>query len=97
MNLKNIVLGKKKDSWFKLDPETGKKQQVLGWDDHSTTCPLDTKKVVYIGKTQYNLRMVDGKKPDTKWNVTLFAYSSNTMSNEELNNYGKLKTKVIVW
>lgn len=82
-------LGKKKDSWFKLDPETGKKQQILGWDDHSTTCPLDTKKVVYVGKTQYNLRMVDGKKPDSKWNVTLFVYSSHAMSNEDLNNYGK--------
>lgn len=33
--------------------------------------------------------MVDGKKPATKWNVTLFVYSSNPMSNEELNNYGK--------
>lgn len=84
-----LILGKKKDSWFKLDPETGKKQQILGWDDHITTCPLDTEKVIYIGRTQYNLRMVDGKKTGNKWNVTLYVYSATTMDKEELSNYGK--------
>lgn len=38
--------------------------------------------------------MVDSKKPDNKWNVTLFVYSAHTMSKEELNNYGMFKKSI---
>lgn len=83
-----LYTGKKKDTWFKLDPNSGKKQQILGWDDHSSTCPLNTNNFIYIGRTQYNLKMVDGNNPEHKWNVTFFDYSATPMDSEEINDYG---------
>ncbi|CAG9832376.1 unnamed protein product [Diabrotica balteata] len=82
-----LYTGKKKDTWFKLDPKSGKKQLIMGWDDYSPTCPIDTKSSVYIGRTQYTLRMVDEKKADNKWNVTFYDYTARPMGMEELNNY----------
>nr|CAI5824232.1 unnamed protein product [Callosobruchus analis] len=86
-----LYTGKKKDTWFKLDPQTGKKQQILGWDDHSSTCPVDMEKSIYIGRSQYNLRMVDGKKPGNKWNVTFFDYTAAPMNKEDLSDYGNCR------
>lgn len=83
-----VITGKKKDTWFKLDPFSGRKQQILGWDD-SNTCPVDTEKSIYIGRSQYNLRIVDGKKLERKWNVTFYDYTSVPMSKEEYRNYGE--------
>lgn len=81
-------LGKKKDSWFKLDPTNGRKQQILGWDD-TPTCPVDTESFIYIGRTQYTLRMVDEKKPDNKWNVTFYDYTARQMATEKCSSYRK--------
>ncbi|CAH1996027.1 unnamed protein product [Acanthoscelides obtectus] len=44
-------------------------------------------KSIYIGRSQYNLRMVDGKKPGNKWNVTFFDYTAAPMSKEDLSDY----------
>ncbi|CAH1180370.1 unnamed protein product [Phaedon cochleariae] len=82
-----LYTGKKKDTWFKLDPSTGKKQQILGWDDYSPTCPVDTELFVYIGRSQYNLRMVDEKQAENKWNITFYDYAARPMTKKELNVY----------
>ncbi|XP_044252297.1 serine/threonine-protein kinase/endoribonuclease IRE1-like [Tribolium madens] len=78
--------GKKKDTWFKLDPITGRKEQVLGWDP-SPTCPIESKKFVFIGRTKYDIMMVDSNNKLRKWNVTFYDYTAQTMSKEEMNNY----------
>ncbi|XP_074039419.1 serine/threonine-protein kinase/endoribonuclease Ire1 isoform X2 [Leptinotarsa decemlineata] len=82
-----LYTGKKKDTWFKLDLTSGKKQQILGWDDYSPTCPIDTESSIYIGRSQYNLRMVDEKKIENKWNITFYDYTARTMTKEELSSY----------
>ncbi|KAG5868801.1 hypothetical protein JTB14_032700 [Gonioctena quinquepunctata] len=85
-----LYTGKKKDTWFKLDPTSGRKQQILGWEDdyNSPTCPiLDTDLSIYIGRSQYNLRMVDGKTTKHKWNITFYDYTAKPMTKEELSRY----------
>ncbi|XP_056629573.1 serine/threonine-protein kinase/endoribonuclease IRE1 isoform X2 [Diorhabda sublineata] len=82
-----LYTGKKKDTWFKLDPQSGKKQLIMGWDDYSPTCPIETESFIYIGRTQFSLRMVDEKNTDNKWNVTFYDYTARLMTKEELNNY----------
>lgn len=83
------ILGKKKDTWFKLDPVTGKKEKILGWDDHSPQCPVDSQKSIFIGRTKYDIKMVNGKNPENKWNITFYVYAAADMSKEEMNNYGE--------
>lgn len=81
-----LYTGKKKDVWFVLDPKTGEKQQILGWDMGSPTCPVQTpEEAVYIGRTQYTLLM---KGNNRKWNITFCDYKANAMTKEMLNNYG---------
>ncbi|KAJ8935645.1 hypothetical protein NQ318_010553 [Aromia moschata] len=75
----------KKDTWYKLDPITGNKQQVLGWGEQSSTCPVNSQTSIYMGRTKYNIKMVDSKKPENKWNVTFYDYAATSMSKEELN------------
>lgn len=84
----NIVLGKKKASWFTLDPKTGQRQQILGWDTWSPTCPIESPDAVYIGRTQYSIMMFDSRNTQRRWNVTFYDYSAGTMSKEMLQNYG---------
>lgn len=82
-----LYTGKKKDTWFKLDPQSGKKQLIMGWDDYSPTCPIDTESFIYIGRSQYSLRMVDEKNTDNKWNVTFYDYTARLMTKDEVNKY----------
>ncbi|CAG9864423.1 unnamed protein product [Phyllotreta striolata] len=84
-----LYTGKKKDSWFKLDLTNGRKQQILGWDDtyETPTCPMDPERFIYIGRSQYTLRMVEEKKPENKWNVTFYDYTARQMAKEKCNNY----------
>ncbi|KAK3929300.1 Serine/threonine-protein kinase/endoribonuclease IRE2 [Frankliniella fusca] len=84
-----LYTGKKMDTWFTVDPKTGVKQPVLSSDgDH--VCPLsesDQTNSLFIGRTEYNIIMLDSKKKERKWNVTFFDYSSNTMDSDLLSNY----------
>ncbi|KAL3272858.1 hypothetical protein HHI36_014319 [Cryptolaemus montrouzieri] len=82
-----LYTGRKKDAWFKLDPSTGMKQQIIGWDTTSPTCPIETSSFVYIGRTKYSIAMVDSQKPEKKWNVTFFDYTARPMGKEDLNNF----------
>ncbi|XP_060523248.1 serine/threonine-protein kinase/endoribonuclease IRE1 [Cylas formicarius] len=82
-----LYTGKKKDTWYKLDPKTGDKEQVLGWGDYSPTCPVKVDNFVYIGRTEYNIMMVDTSKAQRKWNVTFYDYTAASMAPDEISRY----------
>ncbi|XP_065159273.1 serine/threonine-protein kinase/endoribonuclease IRE1 [Atheta coriaria] len=78
-----LYTGKKKDTWFMLDPKTGNRQQILGWDIlHGPTCPVQTPDAIYIGRTEYSLRMVDSKQSNRRWNVTFYEYAAVPMDKD---------------
>ncbi|KAJ2946162.1 hypothetical protein O0L34_g5095 [Tuta absoluta] len=90
-----LYTGKKSDTWFMLDPLTGTREHVSGFDkatifknqdDH--TCDPDKKRGVYVARTEYNILMHDSKSENQKWNVTFFDYTSHAMGKEMLNDYG---------
>ncbi|KAF5287499.1 hypothetical protein FQA39_LY04127 [Lamprigera yunnana] len=82
-----LYTGKKKDTWYMLDPRTGQRQQILGWDRMSPTCPIESADAVYIGRTQYSIMMVDIRNTNRKWNVTFYDYTANPLSKEKLMSY----------
>lgn len=85
-----LYTGKKKDTWYTIDPDTGNKQHVLGWDFNGPTCPVANPNAIYIGRTEYNIMMVDSKNPKRKWNITFYEYSSVAFDKDTLANYDML-------
>ncbi|XP_068631729.1 serine/threonine-protein kinase/endoribonuclease IRE1 [Battus philenor] len=90
-----LYTGKKSDTWFKLDPLTGSREHISGFDkskifkdDDDNTCEPDKKRGVYVARTEYNILMHDSKNENQKWNVTFFDYTSHAMGKEMLNDYG---------
>lgn len=81
-NKQIIVSGKKKDTWFILDPITGHKQHILSWDNVESTCPVQNPDAVYVGRTLYSIMMVDSRNGNRKWNVSFYDYSASPMSKE---------------
>lgn len=79
--------GKKKDVWFMLDPKTGKRQQILGWDSMGTTC-IQASEAIYIGRTQYSIMMIDSAHGNRKWNVSFYEYSATPMDKETISKFG---------
>lgn len=88
-----LYSGKKKDTWFLIDPKTGKREKVVGFGaDSKDSIGWATSRSVYLGRTQYTVLMYDSRTKDknTKpWNVTFFDYSSHSMAPEVSNEYGK--------
>ncbi|XP_069685321.1 serine/threonine-protein kinase/endoribonuclease IRE1-like [Periplaneta americana] len=82
-----LYTGKKMDTWFAVDPDTGVKQEILSFDKADKTCPLDSSDAIFIGRTEYNIMMFDSKQKERRWNVTFYDYSSSVMDAERLNNY----------
>ncbi|XP_018329756.1 serine/threonine-protein kinase/endoribonuclease IRE1 isoform X2 [Agrilus planipennis] len=83
-----LYTGKKADSLFMLNPKTGNKHRVFGWDTTASTCPKESPgNSVYVGRTQYSIIMMDSQNLERKWNVSFYDYSANPMSKEHLNNY----------
>ncbi|XP_034830294.1 serine/threonine-protein kinase/endoribonuclease IRE1 [Maniola hyperantus] len=90
-----LYTGKKSDTWFILDPLTGTREQVSGFDtskifksEEDNTCPPDKKRGVFVARTEYNILMHDANNDNQKWNVTFFDYTSHAMGKEMLNDYG---------
>ncbi|XP_050670962.1 serine/threonine-protein kinase/endoribonuclease IRE1 [Leptidea sinapis] len=90
-----LYTGKKIDTWFMLDPTTGYREHISGFDrsqlfnrEDAPTCQLDKKRSVYIARTEYNILMHDSKHANHKWNVTFYDYTSHAMGKEMLNDYG---------
>lgn len=82
-----LYTGRKIDTWFSVDPRTGEKEQLLGFDKVKNTCPLEMQDAVFVGRTEYNIIMVDSKRKDRKWNVTFYDYSAAKMEPEGIDNY----------
>lgn len=84
--------GKKTDQWFLVEPRTGQREPVLGWNSNPVdpnTCPLVPGSGVYIGRTQYEILMLDvNNESKRKWNVTFFGYAAEPMSSDMRVNYG---------
>lgn len=88
-----LYSGKKKDTWFLIDPKTGHREKVVGFGaDSKESIGWATSRAVYLGRTQYTVLMYDSmaKDKNTKpWNVTFFDYSAHTMAPEVSSEYGK--------
>lgn len=82
--------GKKKDTWFTLDPQTGERNQVAGWENFSPKCPIKSNNAIYVGRTKYSILMVDTKTPQRKWNITFYDYRASPMTKDEMNSYGNV-------
>ncbi|XP_074099180.1 serine/threonine-protein kinase/endoribonuclease Ire1 isoform X1 [Cotesia typhae] len=71
-----LYTGRKTDTWFSIDPVTGEREQLSGFDEPDNTCPLETPNTIFVGRTEYNIIMVDSKQKERKWNVTFYDYST---------------------
>ncbi|XP_077295002.1 serine/threonine-protein kinase/endoribonuclease IRE1-like [Arctopsyche grandis] len=90
-----LYTGKKIDTWFMIDPKTGVRKQVLGYEksqlfdsSQTNTCPIDPKSAIFVARTEYNVLMYDSKNENQRWNITFFDYSSHNMAKEMSNSYG---------
>ncbi|XP_034936103.1 serine/threonine-protein kinase/endoribonuclease ire-1 [Chelonus insularis] len=71
-----LYTGRKIDTWFSIDPVTGEREQLLGFEEAENTCPLETQDAIFVGRTEYNIIMVDSKRKERKWNITFYDYST---------------------
>lgn len=87
-----LYSGKKKDTWYLIDPKTGKREKVVGFGaDSKESIGWATSRAVYLGRTQYTVLMYDSttKDKNTKpWNVTFYDYSAHIMAPEVSTEYG---------
>ncbi|XP_015122831.1 serine/threonine-protein kinase/endoribonuclease IRE1 [Diachasma alloeum] len=72
-----LYTGRKIDTWFSIDPVTGKREQLLGFEEADSTCPLDIQDAISVGRTEYNIIMIDSKQKERKWNITFYDYSAS--------------------
>lgn len=88
-----LFSGKKKDTWFLIDPKTGRREKVVGFGaDSKDSIGWATSRSVYLGRTQYTVLMYDSRTKDKNskpWNVTFFDYSSHSMAPEVSTEYGE--------
>ncbi|KAL7301231.1 hypothetical protein TKK_0006195 [Trichogramma kaykai] len=82
-----LYTGRKIDTWFSVDSQTGEREQLLGFSKATNTCPVDTKNAIFVGRTEYNIMMIDSKHKDRKWNVTFYDYSAGKMDPKLVENY----------
>ncbi|EFN88565.1 Serine/threonine-protein kinase/endoribonuclease ire-1 [Harpegnathos saltator] len=85
-----LYTGRKIDTWFSIDPMTGEREQLLSFNEVKNTCPLKIQNAIFIGRTEYNIIMVDSKHKDRKWNVTFYDYSAEKMESDVADNYDLL-------
>ncbi|XP_069037129.1 serine/threonine-protein kinase/endoribonuclease IRE1 isoform X2 [Lepisosteus oculatus] len=69
-----LYTGKKQDSWFVVDPQTGQKQTSLTTGSSDSICP--SAPLLYIGRTEYVITMYDTKSRELRWNATYNDYSA---------------------
>ncbi|XP_061849455.1 serine/threonine-protein kinase/endoribonuclease IRE2 isoform X2 [Colius striatus] len=69
-----LYTGKKQDTWFIVDPKSGKKQTTLSTEAWDGLCPSSP--LLYIGRTQYVITMYDTKSRELRWNATFSDYSA---------------------
>ncbi|KAJ8363964.1 hypothetical protein SKAU_G00127950 [Synaphobranchus kaupii] len=69
-----LYTGKKQDTWFVVDPQTGEKQTSLTTGSSDSICP--SAPMLYIGRTEYMITMYDTKTRELRWNATYNDYSA---------------------
>uniref|UniRef100_A0A8B9K386 Serine/threonine-protein kinase/endoribonuclease IRE1 n=1 Tax=Astyanax mexicanus TaxID=7994 RepID=A0A8B9K386_ASTMX len=69
-----LYTGKKQDTWFVVDPQTGEKQTSLSTSTSDSICP--SAPLLYIGRTEYMITMYDTKTQELRWNATYNDYSA---------------------
>ncbi|NWR32992.1 ERN1 endoribonuclease, partial [Tachuris rubrigastra] len=69
-----LYTGKKQDTWFIVDPNSGEKQTTLSTEAWDGLCPSSP--LLYIGRTQYVITMYDTKSRELRWNATFSEYSA---------------------
>ncbi|MCJ8747682.1 hypothetical protein PDJAM_G00156230 [Pangasius djambal] len=69
-----LYTGKKQDTWFVVDPQTGEKQTSLSTASSDSICP--SAPLLYIGRTEYMITMFDTKTQELRWNATYNDYSA---------------------
>lgn len=82
-----LYQGRKIDTWFNVDPLTGQREQLLGFTKAQNTCPLNTQNSIFVGRTEYNIIMIDSKRKDRQWNVTFYDYSAAKMDKKSIEDY----------
>lgn len=79
-------LGSKKDVWISVNPETGERIDILATSISPSFCPANHPHAIHIGKTEYQIQMVDTKRRDRHWNATFVDYSSHLLPGRNLLN-----------
>uniref|UniRef100_A0A673MAJ2 Serine/threonine-protein kinase/endoribonuclease IRE1 n=1 Tax=Sinocyclocheilus rhinocerous TaxID=307959 RepID=A0A673MAJ2_9TELE len=69
-----LYTGKKQDTWFVVDPQTGEKQTSLSTSSSASICP--SAPLLYIGRTEYMITMYNTKTQELRWNATYNDYSA---------------------
>ncbi|KAI5616112.1 serine/threonine-protein kinase/endoribonuclease IRE2 isoform X1, partial [Silurus asotus] len=69
-----LYTGKKQDTWYVVDPQTGEKQTSLNTASSDSICP--SAPLLYIGRTEYMITMFDTKTQELRWNATYNVYSA---------------------
>lgn len=82
-----FYFGKKQDSWISIDNITGEKNVLLSTEEFEKVCPLQSPNVFFIGRTEYNLALIDSKRNNNNWNITYYDYASRTLSSDQLSRY----------
>ncbi|XP_011185643.2 serine/threonine-protein kinase/endoribonuclease IRE1 [Zeugodacus cucurbitae] len=89
-----LYSGKKSDTWFMVDPKSGKRKTVMGFgmdafdanennEEGEHKPSHSTSRSIYLGRTQYTVMMYDSlaKGKNVKpWNITFYDYSAHTMT-----------------
>lgn len=84
-----LYSGKKLDSWFSINPKTGVKKSLMNIMSIGSTCPREGPEAVYIGRTEYNILMMDTVNNDKVWNVTFYDYATYEMDANAIEHYSK--------
>ncbi|XP_068157925.1 serine/threonine-protein kinase/endoribonuclease IRE1 isoform X1 [Drosophila tropicalis] len=90
-----LYSGKKSDTWYMVDPKTGRREKVMGFGGDSTEWgeqPIGwaTSRAIYLGRTQYTVMMYDSLAKDKNakpWNITFYDYNALTAPPELANEY----------
>lgn len=85
-----LYTGKKLDTWFSVNPKTGTKKSLISANGgKDSTCPREGPDSVFIGRTEYNILMMDTLSSENTWNVTFYDYASYEMDHESGQLYGE--------
>ncbi|KAH8292366.1 hypothetical protein KR054_009007 [Drosophila jambulina] len=80
-----LYSGKKSDTWYMVDPKTGRREKVMGFGDanmdgkEGEQIGWATSRAIYLGRTQYTVMMFDSLAKDKNakpWNITFYDYNA---------------------